>query len=50
MTLGAETHFIRVVEEGKVVRTQPIVSENEVGVAVHIEFHEGGLLIEAAED
>jgi hypothetical protein len=35
-------------EEGKVVRAQPVVTEDQVRVAVHRELHEGRLLVEPA--
>ena len=46
--LGAEADRIRVVKEVEVVRAQPVVAEDDVRVAVHVEFHEGRLLVEAA--
>ena len=50
MTFSAKTNLVGVVDEGKVVCTKPIVAEDEVRVAGHVEFHEGGLLVKAAED
>ena len=48
-TFGAEADLVRFVEEGEVVRAQPVVAEDDVRVAVHVIFHEGRLLVEAAE-
>ena len=50
MTFSAKTNLVGVVDEGKVVCTKPIVAEDEVRVAGHVEFHEGGLLVKATED
>jgi hypothetical protein len=50
MTFSAKTNLVGVVDEGKVVCTKPIVAEDEVRVAGHVEFYEGGLPVKAAED
>jgi hypothetical protein len=42
--------LVAVVEEGEIMGAQPVVTEDEVRVAVHVELHEGRLLAEAAQD
>ena len=39
----------RLAKEGEVVRAQPVVAEEDICVAVHVTFHKGRLLLEAAE-
>jgi hypothetical protein len=48
--LGAQANLVLFVEEGEVVRPQPVVAEDDVRVAVHVELDEGHLLVEAAQD
>ena len=47
--LGAEADRIRFVKEVEVVRAQPVVAEDDIRVAVHVELHERRLLVEAAK-
>jgi hypothetical protein len=48
--LCTEAGLVSVVEEGEVVCAQPVVAEDDVGVAFHVEIHEGGFLIKAVEN
>ncbi len=45
-----EARLIGIVEEGQVVGSQPGVMEDDICVAVHVDFHGGSFLVEAAED
>jgi hypothetical protein len=48
--LSAQENLVILVEEGEVMRPQPIVAEDDVRVAVHVELDEGRRFVEAAQD
>ena len=50
--LGTEADLERIVEEGKVVRAQPVVAKNgvRVRVATHVELHKACFIIKVAKD
>jgi len=49
-TFSAEAGLVDVVEEGEVVSPQPVKAEDEVRVAIHVELHEGGVLVKATQN
>ena len=46
---GAEANLLGRVEEGQVVRAEPVVSQDDVDVAVHVEDREPSLLLEVPQ-
>ena len=47
--LSAQANLVGLVEEGEVMRLQPIVAKDDVRVAVHVELYKVRRLVEAAQ-
>jgi hypothetical protein len=45
-----EAGLVPVVEEGEAVGAKPVLAEDEVSITIHVELHEGCLLVQPAKD